>query len=63
MDFWRHIDIAVGEAHRLDAATLTDLKATRAYLEQHCREMRGVLGLEVPRPDNEPEVESETAVS
>jgi 1-acyl-sn-glycerol-3-phosphate acyltransferase len=61
MDFWRHIDIAVGEAHRLDPATLADLKATRAYLEQTCRGMRGVLGLEVPRPDNEPE--TETAMS
>jgi 1-acyl-sn-glycerol-3-phosphate acyltransferase len=58
MDFWRPIDIAVGEAQRLDAATLADLKATRAYLEKHCREMRGVLGLEVPRPDNEPEAET-----
>jgi 1-acyl-sn-glycerol-3-phosphate acyltransferase len=57
MDFWRHIDIAVGEAHCLDAGTLEDIKATRAYLEQRCREMRGVLGLEVPRPDNEPEAE------
>jgi 1-acyl-sn-glycerol-3-phosphate acyltransferase len=61
MDFWRHIDIAVGEAHCPDPRTLADLKSTRAYLEQRCREMRGVLGLEVPRPDNEPEPEEETA--
>jgi 1-acyl-sn-glycerol-3-phosphate acyltransferase len=58
MDFWRHIDVAVGEAHCLDAATLADLKSTRAYLERKCREMRGVLGLEVPKPDNEPEESS-----
>jgi 1-acyl-sn-glycerol-3-phosphate acyltransferase len=63
MDFWRHIDIAVGEVHLMDPVILGDLKATRAYLEQRCREMRGVLGLEVPRPDNEPETETENALS
>ena len=63
MDFWRHIDIAVGEAHRLAPGTLADLKSTRAYLEQKCREMPGVLGLEVPRPDKEAETEAETAMS
>ena len=39
----------------LDAATLAEDKLTRAYLEQYCRQLRGVLGLEVPRPDTEPE--------
>ncbi|HYV38067.1 MAG TPA: MFS transporter [Gemmataceae bacterium] len=53
MDFWRRITIAVGEPRHLDAETLADLKITRACLEQWCREMRGVLGLEVPKPDGE----------
>ena len=39
----------------MDAAKLVDQRATRAYLEQCCRQMRGVLGLEVPKADNEPE--------
>jgi 1-acyl-sn-glycerol-3-phosphate acyltransferase len=63
MDFWRHINIAVGEAHPLDSATVADLKATRAYLERQCREMRGVLGLEVPPADTGPEKEAETAMT
>jgi hypothetical protein len=39
----------------LDPAMLADHKTTRAFLEQCCREMRGVLGLEVPKADKEPE--------
>ncbi len=54
-DAWRRIDIAVGEPQLMDRAKLTDQRATRGYLEQCCRQMRGVLGLEVPRADNEPE--------
>jgi 1-acyl-sn-glycerol-3-phosphate acyltransferase len=57
LDFWRHVDIAVGEPIVLDEATLADHRTTRAFLEQRCREMRGVLGLEVPRPDSAPEPE------
>src|SRR5439155_21312745 len=49
LDFWRRIDVAVGQAERLDPAVLTDHRTTRTYLEQRCREMRGVLGLEVPK--------------
>jgi 1-acyl-sn-glycerol-3-phosphate acyltransferase len=55
MDFRRRIRIAVGEPMVLDPALLADHKTTRAYLEQCCREMRGVLGLEVPKADQEPE--------
>ena len=55
MDIWRHIDIAIGEPMLLDPAMLADHKTTRAFLEQCCREMRGVLGLEVPKADKEPE--------
>jgi 1-acyl-sn-glycerol-3-phosphate acyltransferase len=55
MDRWRHIDVAVGEARPLPAEVLAEHRTTRAYLEQRCRELRGVLGLEVPRA----EVESE----
>ena len=57
MDFWRPIDIAVSEPMLLGSARLADHRTTRAFLEQRCREMRGVLGLEVPRTDNEPEPE------
>jgi 1-acyl-sn-glycerol-3-phosphate acyltransferase len=49
MDFWRRIDIAVGEARPLPLEILGEHRTTRAYLEQRCREMRGVLGLEVPK--------------
>jgi 1-acyl-sn-glycerol-3-phosphate acyltransferase len=59
MDFWKRIDIAVGEAHLIDTSTLADLKATRAHLERLCREMRGVLNLPVPAPDKGPDVEPE----
>ena len=52
-DFWWRIDIAVGEPHVLHEKTLKELKATRSYLEKQCREMRGVLGLEVPRAEGE----------
>jgi 1-acyl-sn-glycerol-3-phosphate acyltransferase len=57
MDFWRPIDIAVSEPMQLGSGTLADHRTTRAFLEQRCREMRAVLGLEVPRTDNEPEPE------
>ena len=57
LDFWRHIDVAVGEAEVLPSEVLVDLKSTRAYLEKRCRDMRGVLGLEVPRADGEAEGE------
>ena len=55
LDFWRRIDVAVGQAERLDPAVLTDHRTTRTYLEQRCLEMRGVLGLEVPKADEEAE--------
>jgi 1-acyl-sn-glycerol-3-phosphate acyltransferase len=58
-DFWRHIDIAVGEPFQMDTAMLADHKATRANLEKRCREMRGVLNLEIPKPDSEPITDAE----
>jgi 1-acyl-sn-glycerol-3-phosphate acyltransferase len=57
LDFWWRIDIAVSAAAPLDPAVLAGHRATRAYLEQRCREMRGVLGLEVPKPDGDPDDE------
>jgi 1-acyl-sn-glycerol-3-phosphate acyltransferase len=51
MDFWRHIDIAVGEPFLMEKETLTDQLATRSFLEQRCREMREVLGLPIPPTD------------
>jgi 1-acyl-sn-glycerol-3-phosphate acyltransferase len=55
LDFRRRIRIAVSEPMVLEPALLADHKTTRAFLEQRCRELRGVLGLEVPKPDKEPE--------
>jgi 1-acyl-sn-glycerol-3-phosphate acyltransferase len=59
MDFWRHIDIVADEARPVDPALLSDHRTTRTYLEQRCRELRGVLGLEVPRTDGEAEDEED----
>jgi 1-acyl-sn-glycerol-3-phosphate acyltransferase len=57
MDFWRRIDVAVGEPFLMDAETLADQMATRNYLEMRCREMRGMLGLPIP-PPNGPSAQS-----
>jgi hypothetical protein len=46
MDFWRHIDIAVGEPMVLGAELLADQRATRSYLMRVCLETRKYLGLE-----------------
>jgi 1-acyl-sn-glycerol-3-phosphate acyltransferase len=46
MDWWRSIDVAIGEARPLDPALLEDQRETRAYLVQTCRESRRFLGLE-----------------
>jgi 1-acyl-sn-glycerol-3-phosphate acyltransferase len=56
MDWWRHIDIAVGEPQFVDPVLLADLRATREYLMQACLEARRYLGLESLRPE---ETESE----
>jgi 1-acyl-sn-glycerol-3-phosphate acyltransferase len=46
MDFWRHIDVAVGEPQVLEEALLADQRATRSYLIQVCLDTRKYLGLE-----------------
>jgi 1-acyl-sn-glycerol-3-phosphate acyltransferase len=58
LDFLRHIDIAVSEALPLPAEILADHRTTRAFLEQRCRQMRGVLGLEVPKAEAEEEADA-----
>jgi 1-acyl-sn-glycerol-3-phosphate acyltransferase len=45
LDFWRRIDVAVGEPQPLDPALLADQRATRAYLMQLCLDCRKYLGL------------------
>ncbi len=62
MDFWRRIDIAIGPPERLDPELLGDQRRVRTYLEQRCRETRGVLGLEVPKAQDEPWPSEEPAV-
>lgn len=47
-DFWRHIDIVIGEPLLLDPAVLADMWATRQFLWRACLELRRYLGLEVP---------------
>jgi 1-acyl-sn-glycerol-3-phosphate acyltransferase len=46
LDFWRHIDVAVGEPQFIDEALLKDQRATRLHLMQACLETRRHLGLE-----------------
>jgi 1-acyl-sn-glycerol-3-phosphate acyltransferase len=46
MDFWRRIEVAVGEPQVLDEALLADQRATRNYLMQVCLEARKFLGME-----------------
>jgi 1-acyl-sn-glycerol-3-phosphate acyltransferase len=48
MDFWRHIDVAVGPAQVLGPELLKDQRATRSHLMQACLETRRYLGLEPP---------------
>jgi 1-acyl-sn-glycerol-3-phosphate acyltransferase len=48
MDFWRHIDVAVGPAQVLPPELLKDQRATRSHLMQACLETRRYLGLEPP---------------
>jgi 1-acyl-sn-glycerol-3-phosphate acyltransferase len=56
LDWWRRIDIGVGEARPIDPAILADQRATRAYLMKTCLESRHFLGLE-PLTPNEPEAD------
>ena len=46
LDIRRPMGIAVGDAHVLDAETLSDHRKTRQYLMEQCGKMRGYLGLE-----------------
>src|SRR5262249_46000006 len=46
LDWWRSIDIAIGEARPIDQPILEDQRATRAYLMKTCLESRRCLGLE-----------------
>jgi 1-acyl-sn-glycerol-3-phosphate acyltransferase len=61
-DFWRRIDIAVGPPKLMDPEVLADQRRTRAFLEQRCRETRGMLGLEIPKVEDEPSPTGEPAV-
>jgi 1-acyl-sn-glycerol-3-phosphate acyltransferase len=58
LDWWRPIRIAVESPRRLDAALLSDQRATRAYLMQACMDARKYLGLLAPS-SIEPGQESE----
>jgi 1-acyl-sn-glycerol-3-phosphate acyltransferase len=57
-DMWRRIDVAVGEPMQIPPELLLDDTATRAFLETKCGQMRGVLGLPTPEPDNRSEAKS-----
>jgi 1-acyl-sn-glycerol-3-phosphate acyltransferase len=62
MDFWRHIDIAVGPGEVLDSALLEDQRATRTYLMRKCVEASAILGLPMFHVDKSTEVENEDGV-
>jgi 1-acyl-sn-glycerol-3-phosphate acyltransferase len=57
-DWWRRIEVAVGEPHLLDPSLLDDHRATRAYLMRACLAARRYLTAE-PLPAGEPSLTGE----
>jgi 1-acyl-sn-glycerol-3-phosphate acyltransferase len=51
-DWWRRIDIALGEPFIIDPAILEDQRGTRLYLRDLCLQARAHLGLEPLSVDN-----------